>query len=559
MGYLNLNYDEYQANIDYWNGELGVTLPKWADEIAAHGESISAIDFYDDIFGDDLEEHMENPYEYQKGEYAAIALEIEYKRDEAGKPVSIGHRHTITRGQPELYDLIEHSNKFCAIAPVSYAGRTRHNKNARFLYALCVEIDNIQENGGINELIYTWERTNMKMPKPTYIVCSGTGLHLYLVFERPIPLFKNIFEQLTQIKKHLAEWWWYKPISASYDKIQYESICQPFRCVGTHGKDPHKIAMAFKTGEKWTIEKLNMLLPENLQLGVIYKSNLTKEQARELYPDWYKRRIEEGKPRKVFSRYAGIYHNWKQKMFQGAAVGARYNCLENLCSLAVQCNISPEEVEKDCREMAKYLETLTVEETNHFTEYDIECALSTYYRADEGAYRRRREYIASRTGIALPENKRNHRPQLVHMKRITALRDADYPDGSWRNLNGRPYNSGTAEGKVLQWRRANPEGTKADCHRDTGLDPKTIRKWWETKKTLDFFYALLDEENQREKLEEARKQHRARMKAYLDSLSPEAEERTSIEAELARYDEEDRIKEEKEKEFQAFLDTLKDI
>ena len=23
-------------------------------------------------------------------------------------------------------------------------------------------------------------------------------------------------------------------------------------------------------------------------------------------------------------------------------------------------------------------------------------------------------------------------------------------------------------------------GRKADCHRDTGLDPKTIRKWWDT-------------------------------------------------------------------------------
>ena len=28
--------------------------------------------------------------------------------------------------------------------------------------------------------------------------------------------------------------------------------------------------------------------------------------------------------------------------------------------------------------------------------------------------------------------------------------------------------------------REHPEGRKADCHRDTGLDPKTIRKWWDT-------------------------------------------------------------------------------
>ena len=31
--------------------------------------------------------------------------------------------------------------------------------------------------------------------------------------------------------------------------------------------------------------------------------------------------------------------------------------------------------------------------------------------------------------------------------------------------------------RVYEWRQQHPEGRKADCHRDTGLDPKTIRKW----------------------------------------------------------------------------------
>lgn len=43
--------------------------------------------------------------------------------------------------------------------------------------------------------------------------------------------------------------------------------------------------------------------------------------------------------------------------------------------------------------------------------------------------------------------------------------------------DGRP----TAQMKVYEWRKANPSGKKADCHKDTGLDSKTIRKWWETK------------------------------------------------------------------------------
>lgn len=48
----------------------------------------------------------------------------------------------------------------------------------------------------------------------------------------------------------------------------------------------------------------------------------------------------------------------------------------------------------------------------------------------------------------------------------------DYPNFEWA---GRP----SAQDRVYEWRKQNPEGRKADCHRDTGLDPKTIRKWWD--------------------------------------------------------------------------------
>lgn len=48
----------------------------------------------------------------------------------------------------------------------------------------------------------------------------------------------------------------------------------------------------------------------------------------------------------------------------------------------------------------------------------------------------------------------------------------DYPNFEWA---GRP----SAQRRVYEWRQQHPEGRKADCHRDTGLDPKTIRKWWD--------------------------------------------------------------------------------
>ena len=81
----------------------------------------------------------------------------------------------------------------------------------------------------------------------------------------------------------------------------------------------------------------------------------------------------------------------------------------------------------------------------------------------------------------MPVNKRNWRKQPVHLQGARAIQKInDKANGTnWRKGNGRPIGSGTAKSRVLEWRRQHPEGRKVDCHRDTGLDPKTIRKWWD--------------------------------------------------------------------------------
>lgn len=477
MGNSKLTYESYMSDIEYWI-EQGVGLPLWATELSDKGyEGICAIDFYDDIFGEDLEEHR-MPEDYRTGEYGAIAVERTAYKDKNGDFKTKGRRVTVTKGNMELYDLIDRSEKFCMIAPLSYAGRKRANENARFMYALVIEIDDIQPRGGLNELIYSWDRKTYPMPKPTYMVCSGSGIHLYFVFERPIPMFRNIFEQMSEAKKYWTPIFWNKYVTKSHEpnKIQYESINQPFRCVGTRTKDGKAYTMAFKVGEKVTIEYLNGFLPDKLKMNVIYRSNLPLKQAKELYPEWYKRRVVEKGDRGHWNRNTGIYYDWIEKIKSGAMVGHRYNCLENLCSLAVQCEIEPEQVERDCREVAEVFEEMTNDENNHFTEYDILCALRTYHEATEQAYRRKLEYITAKTGIPLERAKRNGRKQEQHIKIMNYIRDEINGNKNWRNKDGAP----TKEEIVKQWQMENPNGKKADCVRETGLSKPTVIKWWNT-------------------------------------------------------------------------------
>lgn len=500
MGSCRLTYEDMMSHPEVWGKEL----PKWATELAKKGyKGVCAVDFYSDIFGDDLEEER-LPDDYKRGEYAGIAIEKVKKTDDKGnlvldnknRPRYIGRRYTITKGNMKLYNLIDSSDNFCMIAPISYAGRVRKNDNARYMYALCIEVDHIKPKTGLEELIYSWVRDILAVPEPTYIVCSGAGLHLYFVFERPIPLWRNVFEQLTEVKKYFTPILWSQYISLASDAIQYESINQPFRCVGTRTK-ASSYALAFKVGKKITIEQLNSFLPKELKLNCVYKSKHTLDEAKRLYPEWYQRRIEQGQERGCYNRHKPIYYNWIDKILKGAVVGKRYNCLENLCSLAVQCNIEPEQVEADCRRIAEHFERLTNSDDNHFTEYDVLCALKTYHTASEQAYRRKIEYIAKKTGIPLTPNKRNGRKQIVHLMGARALQQInDQVNGTnWREGNGRPKESGTKAQQVFDYRAAHPDAKKIDCERETKLSRHTVLKWWnwqpEHEKTVD---EMTDEE-----------------------------------------------------------------
>ena len=119
-----------------------------------------------------------------------------------------------------------------------------------------------------------------------------------------------------------------------------------------------------------------------------------------------------------------------------------------------------------------------VEDINRFTKDDVVCALEMF---NEDYVTFPRDDIAKLSGLTMPVNKRNWRKQPVHLQGARAIQEInDKANGTnWREGNGRPKGSGTAQARVYEWRQQHPEGRKADCHRETGLDPKTVRKWWD--------------------------------------------------------------------------------
>ena len=118
---------------------------------------------------------------------------------------------------------------------------------------------------------------------------------------------------------------------------------------------------------------------------------------------------------------------------------------------------------------------MSVEDINRFTKDDVVCALEMY---NEDYVTFPRDDIAKISGLSMPVNKRNWRKQAEHIQVMNTMKALKKQLGEKVN-EGRPKGSGTAQERVYEWRQKHPEGRKADCHRDTGLDPKTIRKWWD--------------------------------------------------------------------------------
>ena len=429
-------------------------------------EEVDYKDFYRDIFPIGS---FEKKGVFEKGKYNGIIVEVTNDKLKNGKPKVL--RHTLTDDLEKLDEVVERDN-FCLMSPISYAGKTRDSSMARELYALAFDVDGFieKDNAGIRNMLHQMNKINL-IPVPTYIVSSGTGVHVYYVFEQPIPLFENVMDQLEVYKRKLTWFLWHDSITTLHDDIQYEPVCQGFRMVGTITKKGERVR-AFKVGSKVTMDYMNSFYPEEFQVTEFaYKSDLTLEQAKDKYPEWYQDRIISKKPKNTWQFNRRVYDKWFERIQTEYSIGHRYWCVWVLAVTAMKCGISQEELEQDAFSLLNVFNKREEEKKNPFTKEDILSALEGY---DSAWFTYPIEKMAYRSDIPIQKNKRNYRTQEQHVKIMNAIRDIEHPNGSWINKNGAP----TKKAIVQEWREHNPNGKKIDCERETGLSRPTVLKWW---------------------------------------------------------------------------------
>lgn len=377
-------------------------------------DEVKYYDFYREIFPKGSFERKSD-YSERKGNGIAISILKDSTLN-----------HLITDDFSELKHLMVRD--FVITSPISYFGGKRTAKNSTLLFGLAFDIDGTD----IKKLaILVQQLSNGVNPKPTYIVNSGHGVHLYYIFNEPIKLYNHIKEPLKELKFALTNRLWNVNTSTIKEK-QYQGIFQGFRMVGSptkFGKD-YKLK-AYRMGEKIDLEYLNSFVSEDKQITTLdYQSDFTLEQAKEKYPEWYEKVIVQGDTKKKsWNIKRDLYDWWHEKIKTEASFGHRYFCVMVLAIYAKKCNIPKQELKNDAYNLIPLFNKIN--EIDPFTEKDVKSALKSY---DEKYRTFPRADIEKITAINIPKNKRNYRTQKNHLERARAVQEIDYPNNEWRYI-----------------------------------------------------------------------------------------------------------------------------
>lgn len=449
------------------------------EHLAGFGTEVSPLEFYRDMFPEGSFEDNGAMDQRRPNGIANILID-KNKRGWKHNLIIFDDLKTIEDVQGQ---------EFVIVSPVAYSGRKRLAKNAYQFFGICIDLDDV----GIQEINnFFFQVQNDLLPLPSYVVNSGTGLHLYYLFDEPIPALNHIYVPLGKLKDGLTNEVWNRYTSRSKTK-QYQNIFQGYRVPGTCTKFGGGCKVtAFKTGRRHTMRSLNDYVdPKNKpNFDDINYHNL--ESCKELYPSWYQRRVVENKAVGEYelddvqkARRRKWYEAWKERARWEAKDGNRYYFMCVFFNYAMKAGIPLEEAEQAAMELLPILDSRTENVGNDFTEADIIAAKRYYNRRyiKFGA-----KAIKRFTGVDILTTKRNGRSQADHLKMARYVRDEIKGNAdTWRNKDGRP----TAENIMREYLEQHPgEHNKAKMARETGLDRKTVTKWWqiivEGKETEEF-------------------------------------------------------------------------
>ena len=358
---------------------------------------------------------------------------------------------------------------------LAYRDKKNRLENAQQMNALVFDLDSVGENELENLLLRMSKKPGLRtLPEPTFIVMSGTGLHIYYVFDRPVALYPNIKLQMKALKYDLTFKMWEYKATSKEKQIQYQSINQGFRMVGSINDKYNLPVVAFKIGDKVSLDYVNSYVDVKENMVDVNRpfrpSQYSKEEAREKFPEWYERVIVKGDKRaKKWDIKRDLYDWWLKQSYKVKG-GHRYFYLMCMVIYAFKCNIPKEEVEEDMNE--KFEELKDIEHSNPLTKEDLYTALEVYHRE---YYNFTIDDIEKLTDIRIERNKRNYQNQKDHLEEARMIRDLrmSRQNKNWWDNSGRP----SKENIVKEYIEKNPDDNPTEIARALNISRPTVYKY----------------------------------------------------------------------------------
>lgn len=423
---------------------------------------------------------------YENGAYNGVLVRV-LRRD--GEPER-AERHLIT---DDLLDITTAAaiaqtfgGEFDIVSPASYAGRRPMLDRAHELFALVFDLDGVKvEDGepvGLADLLY--QMTDVPgirpplLPTPTYIVSSGTGLHLYYMLDEPIRVWPNVCEALRVFRNALTRRCWNQYVTDLSDAPQLESVVQGFRMVGSMAKDGEQVVRAFRVGDRVSMDYMNRFVPEDARVpGEVLRARYTAEEARELWPEWDPewRRKAAAAPETPWRVKRDLFDWWCRRVEAGEPFdGNRYWCIFVAACYAAKCpDVTYEELEAWAHRVRPMLDAMTAKPDNSFTEKDVQAAIAVY--GNPISVKLRRDKVAEKTQLPMPVNKRNGRKQAVHLMGARAIQEInDRVNGTdWRAGNGRKPKCDLVRSYAFD----HPDASQREIAAALGVSKTTVNKW----------------------------------------------------------------------------------
>ena len=442
--------------------------------------------------------------------------------EDTGKEVDLGvdsrgnrlvkrvmHRYTIhddLEGLEGLRDTSIRENTFMFLSPVSYYGKSRSSRNARYLHAVMIDLDYVGERE-LSNLLHQMEHG--VIPFANYLVSSGTGLHVVYLLDRPIPLKTRYVAGLQILKRELTERVWNSNTSASDpDKKQVQGIYQGFRMVGSATKlngeigspkysQPYVVeCFSHDSTPPATVPYLLSFIPKLRDKGDMAALDalgaLTQEtrgrtpmdKAKEMWPEWYEKHVVNDAPRGGWTYGRAAYDRVLEVIKEQVSVSHRYWCVFYLAVMANKCGVRYEELEDDAYGLLERFDSLSTEPGNRFTANDVAAALEAFEGGSASGKARRytQKFCERKAAVSYgekmghgsnPPDKRLSKELTLAKARFARDLHQEQVGGDWRNNDGAPR-------KAMQvWRAAyeNPGASISAIAREAGVSRPTVYKW----------------------------------------------------------------------------------